>query len=88
MDLAKTEVLQTQACDEEAKIRWLQYHDMDTEGLCGMLPLATGMPVALTHHVDPSEDKALLKGTVGYVHSWTWMENDQQPEVVCPTSST
>ena len=27
-----------QVCDKEAKIRWLQYHDMDTEGLPGMLP--------------------------------------------------
>ena len=35
-DKAGTEALQTQDCDKEAKIRWLQYHDMDTEGLCGM----------------------------------------------------
>jgi len=80
-DKAGTEALQAQACDKEAKVRWLQYHDMDTEGLCGMLPLAIGMPVALTHHVDRSE-KVLLKGRVGYVHSWDWKENDQQPSVV------
>ncbi|CAE7466896.1 anks1b, partial [Symbiodinium sp. CCMP2456] len=73
--------LSREACDKEAKVRWLQYHDMDTEGLCGMLPLAIGMPVALTHHVDRSE-KLLLKGRVGYVHSWDWNENDQQPRVV------
>ena len=54
---------------------------MDTEGLCGMLPLAVGMPVALTQHVDRSE-KALLKGRVAHVHSWDWPENDQQPRLV------
>ncbi|CAE7259812.1 pfh1 [Symbiodinium natans] len=76
-DKALSKVLQTQACDKDAKLRWLQYHDMDTEGLCGMLPLAVGMPVALTQHVDRSE-KALLKGRVAHVHSWDWPENDQQ----------
>ena len=42
-----------------------------------MLPLAIGVPVALTHHLDRSPDKMLLKGTVGRVHSWTWPENDR-----------
>ena len=80
-DTAGAEALQAQVCDKEAKIRWLQYHDMDTEGLPGMLPLAIGMPVALTHHVDRSQ-KCLLKGRTGYVHSWDWKDNDQQPGVV------
>ena len=39
------------------------------------------MPVALTHHVDRSQ-KCLLKGRTGYVHSWDWKDNDQQPGVV------
>ncbi|CAE7372587.1 pfh1, partial [Symbiodinium sp. CCMP2456] len=85
-DKAGVEALQAQACDKEAKVRWLQYHDMDTEGLCGMLPLAIGMPVALTHHVDRSE-KLLLKGRVGYVHSWVWHDNDQQPSIVHRSST-
>ena len=42
-----------------------------------MLPLAIGMPVALTHHLNRSPDKMLLKGTRGYVHSWVWPENDR-----------
>ena len=83
-DKAGTEVLQTQACDKSAKIRWLRYHDMDTEGLLGMLPLAVGLPVHLTQHVDRS-DKCLLKGRLGYVHSWEWLENEQQPRVVSPS---
>ncbi|CAE7640649.1 pfh1 [Symbiodinium microadriaticum] len=47
-----------------------------------MLPLAIGMPVALTQHLDRSEDKLLLRGRVGRVHSWLWPENNQQPKVV------
>ena len=82
-DKAGVEALQTQACDKEAKVRWLQYHDMDTEGLCGMLPLAIGMPVALTHHIDRSK-KFLLKGRLGHVHAWEWQENEQQPNIVQP----
>ncbi|CAE7251314.1 pfh1 [Symbiodinium natans] len=80
-DKAGTEVMQTQACEKTAKIRWLRYHDMDTEGLLGMLPLAIGLPVQLTQHIDRS-DKYLLKGRLGYVHSWEWPENQQQPRVV------
>ena len=63
-------------------LRWLQYHDRDTGDLCGMLPLAIGMQVALTQHLDRSVDKLLLKGTIGRVHSWQWNENDRLPSVV------
>jgi hypothetical protein len=42
-----------------------------------VLPLAIGMPVALTHHLNRSPDKMLLKGTRGYVHSWVWPDNDR-----------
>ena len=82
LDLASNEALQAENCDKSAKIRWLQYHDRDTADLCGMLPLAIGMPVALTQHLDRSQDKLLLKGRVGRVHSWIWHDNDRQPKVV------
>ena len=82
LDLASNEALQAADCNKAAKIRWLQYHDRDTADLCGMLPLAIGMPVALTQHLDRSEDKLLLRGRVGRVHSWLWPENNQQPKVV------
>ena len=48
----------------------------------GILPLAIGMRVALTEHVDRSEDKQLLRGTVGIVHSWVWEDNNPRPSVV------
>ena len=57
--------------------RWLQYHDRDTGDLCGTLPLAIGMPVALTHHLNRSPGMMLLKGTKGRVHSWEWPDNDR-----------
>ena len=28
------------------------------------------MPVALTDHIDRNPDKQLLRGKVGYIHSW------------------
>lgn len=40
-----------------------------------MLPLAIGMKVALTEHLD--RPKNLLKGSVGRIHSWAWKENDR-----------
>ena len=62
--------------------RWLQYHDKDTGNLPGALPLAVGMPVRLTEHIDRSEDKHLLRGTIGIVHSWVWNTNDPRPSIV------
>ncbi|CAJ1367669.1 unnamed protein product, partial [Effrenium voratum] len=69
-------------CDKTARIRWLQYHDRDTENLSGMLPLAVGMRVVLADHLDRSEDKLLLRGSAGRVHSWVWEENDLRPTCV------
>ncbi|CAJ1402349.1 unnamed protein product [Effrenium voratum] len=66
-------------CDKAARIRWLQYHDRDTENLSGMLPLAVRMRVVLADHLDRSEDKLLLQGSAGRVHSWVW-ELDGAPE--------
>ena len=47
-----------------------------------MLPLAIGMKVALTQHLDRSLDKLLLKRTIGRVHPSQWNENDRLPSVV------
>ena len=51
-------------------VRWLQYHDRWTASLYGMLPLVEGLPVLLTHHIDPSTEKNLLQGTKCTLHSW------------------
>ena len=81
-DQASSAALQTKPCDKRTKMQWLQLPDRSTGDLCGTLPLAIGMPVALTDHWDRSEDKSLLRGSRGHVHSWDWAENDDQPTVV------
>ena len=35
-----------------------------------MLPLMVGTLVAVTEHINRSYDKRILKGRVGYIHSW------------------
>ena len=55
------------AADKE---RWLQRHDRESGDLYGVLPLIPGMPVALTDHIDRSPNKQLLRGCIGFVHSW------------------
>ncbi|CAJ1412429.1 unnamed protein product, partial [Effrenium voratum] len=82
LDAPSAEVLQTQECDKAARVRWLQYHDRDTENLSGMLPLAVGMCVVLADHLDRAEDKLLLRGSAGRIHSWVWKENDLRPTCV------
>ena len=58
------------------KAEWLRRHDRDCGDLYGMLPFCKGMPVSLTDHVDRSPDKNLLRGRVGYVHSWVLHPED------------
>ena len=48
----------------------------------GMLPLAIGMAVTLTEHIDRSENKQLLRGKRGIVHSWLWPEGQARPSIV------
>ena len=41
-----------------------------------MLPLAKGMPVALTDHVDRNPQKNLLRGRIGYIDTWVASDYD------------
>lgn len=52
------------------KLQWLQRHDPESGDLYGMLPLIHNMPVTLTDHIDRNPETQLLKGKVGYIHSW------------------
>ena len=58
------------------KLTWLQRHDRESGDLYGLLPLIHGMPVALTDHIDRSPDKQLLKGKIGFLHSWVLDEKE------------
>ena len=59
------------------KIEWLSRHDRESGDLYGLLPLIRGMPVAMSDHIDRSEDKRLLRGKVGWVDSWV-LDDDEQ----------
>ena len=38
--------------------------------------------MALTEHIDCAEDKPLLRGKCGIVHSWLWPEGQARPSIV------
>ena len=80
-DKASSTVLQSEVCSKQTKIRWLRYHDRDTGDLPGMLPIALGMPVALTDHIDRGS-KLLLRGRIGFVVAVDWSAGYKQPSVV------
>ena len=58
------------------KVSWSNRHDRESGDLYGMLPLMKGMPVAMTDHVDRSQDKLILRGRVGTVVSWTLADDE------------
>ena len=58
------------------KLEWLNRHDRASGDLYGVLPLMKGMPVAMAIHIDRHMDKRILKGRVGFVHSWVLAEDE------------
>ena len=80
-DKASAEVLQSDICTKQTKVKWLRYHDRDTGDLCGMLPLCIGMPVALTDHVDRGP-KLLLRGRIAHIIAMDWPAGQNQPSSV------
>ena len=68
--------LQERPYTETDKKRWLQYHDKNCDKLHGMVPVAEGMPMMLVDHLDRSPNKQLLRGRVGYVHSWVLNDSE------------
>jgi hypothetical protein len=58
------------------KLSWLQRHDRESGDLYGMLPLVHGMPMSLTDHIDRNPKKQLLRGKIGYLHSWVVQSSD------------
>ena len=76
-DTPSAEVLRDKPRIAEEKARWLQDHDKHGGNLYGILPLALGMPMALTDHIDRNPEKQLLRGKIGFVHSWVLEDGEQ-----------
>ena len=56
--------------DQQQKLSWLQRHDRESGDLYGIVPLIKGMPVAVT------DQKLILRGRVGTIHSWILSESE------------
>ena len=71
-DTPSTEALRLRPDLPALKISWLNRHDRDSGDLYGMLPLMipVGMPVAVSEHINRSYVIRILKGRIGYIHSW------------------
>ena len=77
-DTPSTEALRVRQDLATQKVSWLNRHDRESGDLYGMLPLMIGMPVAMTEHVNRSNDKKILKGRVGYIHSWVLAPDEKK----------
>ena len=82
-DVASPVVVQEKPNVTAEKLQWLQRHDKECGGLCGVLPLCVGMPVRATDHLD--RKRGILKGTKGLVVGWSEITDETPaPEgVVC-----
>ena len=76
-DTPSAEALRVRTDLASQKVSWLNRHDRESGDLYGVLPLIKGMPVAMTDHIDRSVDKRLLRGRVGYVHSWVLADDEK-----------
>ena len=71
-----TEVLNEENNITEEKVKWLTWQDKACGDLVGLLPLAVGLPVALTDHLDRNPEKNLLRGRIGYIDSWVLADSE------------
>ena len=62
------EALGEDALDAKRR-RWLGFHDQQTGGIMGLLPLVRGLPVRLTH--PENRNHKLFKNSKCTIHSWT-----------------
>ena len=79
-DRASAAVLQEKPDLKDAKVQWLQRHDKECGGLCGMLPLCVGLPVRATEHLD--RGRGILKGCKGTIVGWSSVEASGSPLVL------
>ena len=63
---------------DEKRRRWLTFHDQQTSGILGLLPLVKGLPVRLTETI--SRQLKLSKNKRGVIAGWT-LHSDEASEV-------
>ena len=63
---------------DDKRRRWLTFHDQQTSGILGLLPLAKGLPVRLTETL--SRQLKLSKNKRGTIVGWT-LHSDEASEV-------
>ena len=61
---------------QKARERWLQFHDQQTSGIMGLLPLVKDMPIRFTDTVD--REKGMFKNSRGILTGWTLQPLDAQ----------
>ena len=76
-DSPSTEALRMKPDLPVQKLSWLSRHDRESGDLYGILPLIKNMPVAMSGHIDRSEDKRILRGRVGWIDSWVLADDEQ-----------
>ena len=76
-DTPSTEALRLRQDLPSQTISWLNRHDRESGDLYGMLPLMIRMPVAVTEHIHRSYENQILKGRVGYNHSWVLASDEK-----------
>ena len=59
--------------------RWLTFHDQQTSGILGLLPLVKGMPVRLTATI--SKQLKITKHRRGVIVGWT-LHADEASEII------
>jgi len=64
---------------EEAKERLLKYHDRDTGGIPGLLPLVANLPVRFTDAVGrEAKEQGVFKHTRGILRGWELPEDEDE----------
>ena len=79
-DKASANVLVEKPDLQGEKVKWLTRHDKECGGLYGMLPLAIGMPVRATEHLDRA--RGILKGCKGTIVGWSGEKSGTAGEIV------
>lgn len=77
IDTTECPTLRSEKTFREKQVQWLTKNDSETGNLWGVLPLAAGMRIRLTRHLDRS--RGLLKGSYGTLLGWDLDPQEPNP---------